>query len=247
MTSPEKGKTENLQGKITVAIAVFSLLLNGIQYWVSRHDAQRERDAAAREKAQQREIEAWKSMPAISFQHWQFQGDTRKVCNYFSPEMMIRPEAMGWRASPSTAHPGAIKVLQTPTSDRVLQKLRLVCSSKPAADNDAKDWRFVLAVNGGDTSVNLNSIDYANGALDQSLAIELRPADGLLIPVGFIRAGHPMADSDYVWPSKLTYTWVASLGRPLSQTVAVRRSDVGAIGYVMDAGGGSPVLSAPPQ
>jgi hypothetical protein len=246
MKSPEKGKTENLQGKITVAIAVCSLLLNGIQYWVSRHDAQRERDAAAREKAQQQEIEAWKNMPAISFQHWLFQGDTRKVCNYFSPEMMIRPEAMGWRAGTSTTHPGAIKVLQTPTTDRVLQKLRLVCSSKSAADNDAKDWRFVLAVNGGDKDVELKSIEYLNGTSDQNLAIQLTPADGLLMPVGFILAGHPMTSSDYVWPSKLTYMWVAPLGHALSQTVAVRQSDVGAIGYVMDAGGGSPVLSAPP-
>jgi hypothetical protein len=247
MNSPEKGKMENLQGKITVAIAVCSLLLNGVQYWVSRHDAQRERDATAREKAQQQEIEAWKSMPSISFQHWQFQGDTRKVCNYFSPEMMIRPEAMGWRTGNSKTHPGSIKVLQTPTSDRVLKKLHLVCSSKSAADNDAKDWRFVLAINDGDTDVDLKSIDYSNAASDSKLDVELRPADGLLIPVGFVQAGRPMADSDYVWPSKLSYTWVASLGRPLSQTVAVRQSDVGAIGYVLDAGGGSPVLSAPPQ
>lgn len=247
MSGGPKSRTEAIQGIITVAVAVCSLLLNGVQYVMSRHEAQQQMNALAKEKAAQQELDAWKSMPTISFQHWQFQGDTRRVCNYFTPEMAIRPEAIGWRANTPAAHAGAVKVLRTPTSIRVLDKLQHVCSSKSAADNDAKDWRFVLAVNGGDKDVALMAIEYLNGNSDRDIAIELRPSDSLLIPVGFTRAGHAAESSDYVWPSRLTYTWTAALGRQLTQTAAVRQTDVGAIGYVMDASGGSPLLSAPPD
>jgi hypothetical protein len=245
MSGGSKNKSDSILGTITVGVALCSLLLNVVQYLAGQREAQRQRDAVAKEKAAQQELDAWKAMPTVSFQHWEFRGDTRRVCDYFSPDMVVRPEALGWRMGASKVRRGSIKVLQTSTSERVLQKLHQVCSSKSAADNDAKDWRFVLAINGGDQDVEVTSVEYATGASDSAL-IDLSPSDGLLIPVGFGLAGRPASISDYVWPSRLTYAWSASLGRQMSQTIAIRRGDVGAIGYVMDAAGKSPILSAPP-
>ncbi len=234
---------------ITGGVAVASLLLNVLQFTMNRSDLSAK--AAAEAKAAEtvakaaeteKSVREWQEAPHLSFDYWQFTGESRAICRFFNvtPGIVVNTTAFGGKLKLD-----AIKVFDAPPSRVVAEKLGTICGPRGASKNDAKNWQFLLTENPSQTAIAVTTVTYGDGHAE-NVNIAVGPGAGLLIPIGYasVVRGTP---ATYSWPTDITFRWTGRAGQELKRTEAVRRPDSGAFGYVMDPAAGELSLSAPPD